>query len=94
MAISRPTALALAPVLPEAAAERSGVDHASDVNRIIDGLESHLTPGERIILACLPDLGSFPALPSTLRAVLGWHTRTPRQSHQLSGSRRWKLTFD
>lgn len=45
------------------------------VVRVRGALGPHLAPGGRIVLVGVPDLGSFPALPQPLRAVLGWHAR-------------------
>lgn len=45
------------------------------VVRVLDALGPHLAPGGRIVLAGVPDVGSFPVLPQPLRAVLGWHAR-------------------
>ena len=38
-------------------------------------LRSVQRPGGRVVLAGVPDLGSFPALPQPLRAVMGLHAR-------------------
>lgn len=58
------------------------------VARVVDALGTHLAPGGRIVLAGVPDLGSFPALPQPLRAVLGWHARAlDRQLRRLAAQR-------
>ena len=58
------------------------------VASVLDALELHLAPGGRIVLAGVPDLGSFPALPQPLRAVLGWHARAlDRQLRRLAAQR-------
>lgn len=55
------------------------------VVRVLEALEPHLTPGGRVVLAGVPDLGSFPALPQPLRGVLGWHSRAlDRQLRRLA----------
>lgn len=46
--------------------------HASG---ILDALAPQLAPGGQILLAGVPALGAFPALPQPLRTVLGWHAR-------------------
>ncbi len=43
------------------------------ITRVVDALQSQLAPGGQVLLAGVPDLGAFPALPHPLRAVLGWH---------------------
>ena len=45
------------------------------MTRVLDALEPKLAAHGQILLAGVPDLGSFPALPQPLRAVLGWHAR-------------------
>ena len=45
------------------------------LTRILDALQPRLAAGGQIVLAGVPDLGAFPALPQPLRAVLGWHAR-------------------
>ncbi|SDO07249.1 SGNH/GDSL hydrolase family protein [Geodermatophilus sp. DSM 45219] len=58
------------------------------VVRVLDALGPHLAPGGRVVLAGVPDLGSFPALPQPLRAVLGWHARSlDRQLRRLAAQR-------
>ena len=58
------------------------------VVRVLGALEPHLGPGGRVVLAGVPDLGSFPALPQPLRAVLGWHSRAlDRQLRRLAEQR-------
>lgn len=46
------------------------------ITRLLDALAPQLAPAGQILLAGVPDLGSFPALPHPLRAVLGWHSHT------------------
>lgn len=46
-----------------------------DVARIVVALASTAAPGARTVLAGVPDLGAFPALPRPLGAVLGAHAR-------------------
>lgn len=43
------------------------------VERVIDALTPHLTPGGPVVLAGLPAVGRFTALPQPLRTVLGRH---------------------
>lgn len=58
------------------------------VARVLDALGPHLGPSGRIVLAGVPDLGSFPALPQPLRAVLGWHAGSlERQLRSLAAKR-------
>ena len=58
------------------------------VVRVLDALGPHLAPGGRVVLPGVPDLGSFPALPQPLRAVLGWHARSlDRQVQRLAAQR-------
>lgn len=58
------------------------------VVRVLDALGPHLAPGGRIVLAGVPDMGSFPVLPQPLRAVLGWHARAlDRQLRRLAAQR-------
>ena len=45
------------------------------MTRILDALQPRLAADGQIVLAGVPDLGAFPALPQPLRAVLGWHAR-------------------
>ncbi len=45
------------------------------VVRVLDALRPHLAPGGLTVLAAVPDLAAFPALPQPLCAVLGWHAR-------------------
>ncbi len=44
------------------------------VGRLLEALQ-HRQPTGRVLLAGVPDLGTFPALPQPLRTVLGWHAR-------------------
>lgn len=46
-----------------------------DVTRVIDALAATAAPGARTVLAGVPDLAGFPALPTPLSAVLGAHAR-------------------
>ena len=58
------------------------------VGGVIDALGPHLAPGGRIVLAGVPDVGSFPVLPQPLRAVMGWHARAlDRQLRRLAAQR-------
>lgn len=58
------------------------------LDRVLDSLAPHLAPGGRVILAGVPDLGSFPALPQPLRTVLGWHARgLDRELRRLAAQR-------
>lgn len=43
------------------------------ITRVLDVVEPHLAPDGQVLLAGVPDLGAFPALPRPLRTVLGWH---------------------
>lgn len=45
------------------------------MTRILDILQPRLAADGQIVLAGVPGLGAFPALPQPLRAVLGWHAR-------------------
>lgn len=68
---------------------RSGRAWRERVGRVLEALEPHLAPGGRVVLAGVPDLGSFPALPHPLRAVLGLHARAlDRQLQRLASHRR------
>lgn len=44
------------------------------ITRLLDALAPQLAPAGQILLAGVPDLGLFPALPNPLRAVLGSHS--------------------
>jgi lysophospholipase L1-like esterase len=46
-----------------------------DVSAIVAALRAAQPSTGRVVLAGVPDLGSFPALPRPLRTVLGWHSR-------------------
>lgn len=41
--------------------------------RVLAGVQPLLAPGGQVVLAGVPALGAFPALPQPLRAILGWH---------------------
>lgn len=43
------------------------------VIRLLDDLQPLLAPQGQVLLAGVPALGAFPALPQPLRAILGWH---------------------
>jgi lysophospholipase L1-like esterase len=58
------------------------------LTRILDVLQSRLATGGHVVLAGVPDLGAFPALPQPLRAVLGWHARALDDELQSLASRR------
>jgi lysophospholipase L1-like esterase len=45
------------------------------IARVVDAVQPKLAPEATVLLAGVPDLGAFPALPDPLRAVLGWHAR-------------------
>jgi lysophospholipase L1-like esterase len=45
------------------------------MTRVLDALQPHLAAEGHIVLAGVPDLGAFPAMPQPLRAVLGWHAQ-------------------
>jgi lysophospholipase L1-like esterase len=46
-----------------------------DTTALTSSLLPHLRPGGRMVICGVPDLAAFPALPSPLRTVLGWHAR-------------------
>ena len=48
----------------------------ADVAAIVTDLERAAAPGATTLLAGVPDLAGFPALPAPLRTVLGAHART------------------
>lgn len=45
------------------------------ITRVLDVLQPQLAPAGQVLLAGVPDLGAFPALPRPLRTVLAWHAR-------------------
>ncbi|WNV74291.1 SGNH/GDSL hydrolase family protein [Geodermatophilus sp. DSM 44513] len=62
------------------------------ITRVVDALQPLLTPQGRILLAGVPDLGAFPALPHPLRTVLGWHAHAlDRELGRLAARRRGVL---
>jgi lysophospholipase L1-like esterase len=58
------------------------------LTRILDVLQPRLAAGGQIVLAGVPDLGAFPALPQPLRAVLGGHARALDDELRRLASRR------
>jgi lysophospholipase L1-like esterase len=58
------------------------------LTRILDVLQPRLAAGGQIVLAGVPDLGAFPALPQPLRAVLGRHARALDDELRRLASRR------
>ncbi|WP_157962467.1 SGNH/GDSL hydrolase family protein [Homoserinimonas sp. OAct 916] len=47
-----------------------------DIISIIEAVQHHLNPGGRIVLAGVPQISGFQALPQPTRALLGWHARS------------------
>lgn len=54
---------------------RSGRAWRRDIAALLDALRPRLRPDGRVILAGVPDMASFPALPQPTRTVLGLHAR-------------------
>jgi lysophospholipase L1-like esterase len=54
---------------------RSRTRWRTQITLIVDAVQPKLAPEATVLLAGVPDLGAFPALPQPLRAVLGWHAR-------------------
>lgn len=52
----------------------TGREWRAGLRCLLDGLHERL-PMAQIVLAGIPDLGAFPALPTPLRQVLGWRAR-------------------
>ena len=59
-----------------------------DIVRLLDLVQAQLAPEGQVLLAGVPDLGAFPALPRPLRTVLGWHARSLDQELGTLASRR------
>ena len=56
--------------------------------QLLDLVQPQLAPQGQVLLAGVPDLGAFPALPRPLRTVLGWHARSLDQELGTLASRR------
>jgi lysophospholipase L1-like esterase len=54
---------------------RSRARWREQITLVVDALQPKLAPQAKVLLAGVPDLGAFPALPQPLRAVLGWHAQ-------------------
>lgn len=56
--------------------------------QLLDLAQPQLAPTGQVMLAGVPNLGAFPALPRPLRTVLGWHARSLDQELATVASRR------